>query len=266
MSEEKRRERITGQMDLSHKIVFVGGLHRSGTSLLHESLRSHPDVSGFADTGVWEDEGQHLQSVMPTARAHGGPGRFAFDPAAHLTEDSPIATPECAWQLFTEWAQYWQADSAWWVEKSPPNLIRGRYLQHLFPEARFVMVLRHPVETALATRRWPDSPQRLQVQLAHWFRAYDLMSSDLPHLRHVCIVRYEDFCRDPGEVLAGLSSFLDIGDRFERPTIDPGATARYAGMWQQMRRSPKGLVRTTMLARRYAARARAFGYDMDRFQ
>lgn len=257
-------ERTTGLMDPSHDIVFIGGLHRSGTSLLHACLRSHPDVSGFAGTGVSEDEGQHLQTVMSTARAHGGPGRFAFDPAAHLTEDSPNATPECARQLLTQWSPYWQADSPWWLEKSPPNLIRGRYLQHLFPRARLIMVVRHPVETALANRKWQGSPQRLGVQLAHWFRAYDLMSSDLPHLRQVRVVRYEELCRNPDQVLSGLSSFLGIDDRFDRPRVDPSASARYARMWQEMRASPKGLVLTTLLARRYAARARAFGYEMDR--
>jgi len=48
---------------VSLRIVFVAGLHRSGTSLVHRCLAAHPDVSGFADTGVPEDEGQHLQTV-----------------------------------------------------------------------------------------------------------------------------------------------------------------------------------------------------------
>ena len=34
------------------------------------------------------------------------------------------------------------------VEKSPPNIVRMRYLQALFPRASFVMILRHPVVVA----------------------------------------------------------------------------------------------------------------------
>jgi hypothetical protein len=49
---------VTGE-----RLVFIGGLHRSGTSIVHRCLSDHPDVSGFQSTGVWEDEGQHLQSV-----------------------------------------------------------------------------------------------------------------------------------------------------------------------------------------------------------
>ena len=54
------------------KFVFICGLHKSGTSLLFRILRDHPDMSGFTNTGVPKDEGQHLQSVYPPAWRFGG--------------------------------------------------------------------------------------------------------------------------------------------------------------------------------------------------
>ena len=78
-----------------HTFVFVGGLHRSGTTLLAPLPGRAPAmVSGFSGTGAREDEGQHLQTVYRPGRAHGGPGRFGFDPEAHLTETSPLVTDE----------------------------------------------------------------------------------------------------------------------------------------------------------------------------
>ena len=59
------------------RFVFVGGLHRSGTTPLARVLGAHPEISGLSGTGVSEDEGQHLQDVYPRIRAHGGMGRFA---------------------------------------------------------------------------------------------------------------------------------------------------------------------------------------------
>jgi hypothetical protein len=73
-----------------HRFVFIGGLHRSGTTLLARCLAEHPEVSGFSGTRALEDEGQHLQNVYQPGRAYGGPGRFGFDPEAHLTETSSL--------------------------------------------------------------------------------------------------------------------------------------------------------------------------------
>ena len=75
---------------MTQQLLFVAGLHRSGTSLLHGILAEHPDISGFADTGVPEDEGQHLQSVFQPAKRYGGPGKFAFQPESALDESSPL--------------------------------------------------------------------------------------------------------------------------------------------------------------------------------
>ena len=48
-----------------HRLVFLAGLHRSGTTLLARLLAAHPEVSAFSDTGVSADEGQHLQTRLP---------------------------------------------------------------------------------------------------------------------------------------------------------------------------------------------------------
>ena len=135
-----------------HRFVFVGGLHRSGTRMMARTIAAHPDVSAFAGTGVPEDEGQHLQTVYPKPSARQQAGRFAFVRGAHLTERSPLVTTESRHTLFSEWSRYWDLTCPWLLEKSPPNLIMTRFLQELFPSSRFVIVLRHPIAVACATR------------------------------------------------------------------------------------------------------------------
>jgi hypothetical protein len=85
-----------------HKLVFLAGLHRSGTTLLARLLAAHPEISGFSGTGVPADEGQHLQTVYPAAKVYGGPGRFGFAPESHLTEDSALVSEQSAQTLVEE--------------------------------------------------------------------------------------------------------------------------------------------------------------------
>src|SRR5215472_9354402 len=102
-----------------HKLVFLAGLHRSGTTLLARLLAAHPEVSGFSGTGVPADEGQHLQDVYPPAAVYGGPGRFGFAPESHLTEESPLVSEESANKLFEEWSAHWDTSRGVLLEKSP---------------------------------------------------------------------------------------------------------------------------------------------------
>jgi hypothetical protein len=95
--------------DSRFRYVFICGLHRSGTSVLGRNVARLEDCTGFKDTGVTENEGQFLQDVYPIAKVYGGAGKFGFDPRAHLTETSPLLTPENALKLRQSWERYWDA-------------------------------------------------------------------------------------------------------------------------------------------------------------
>jgi hypothetical protein len=215
------------------RFLFLAGLHRSGTSPLHRAITSHPEVSGFADTGVPRDEGQFLQSVYPPARRFGGPGRFGFRPEAHLTEQSSLATAEAAQRLFAEWSQFWDLSKPVLVEKSPPNILRSRFLQALFPNSAFVFVTRHPVAVALATSKW--SGTSLSSLIEHWIRCHRIMIDDQHHLTRYLTVRYEELIENPQKALAAMAAIVGLA-----PRCIPGAIARahneqYFAAWQTLR-------------------------------
>lgn len=188
-----------------HRFVFVGGVHRSGTSAVFRCLREHPLISGFKNTGVPEDEGQHLQSVYPPATAYGGPGKFGFNPGAHLTEASDLVTDDNRLRLFAEWKKYWDLEKSVHLEKSPPNLVRTRFLQELFPNAYFIIMIRHPIAVSYSTQDWINAP--LDKLIEHWLVCHERFEQDRQRIRRLFVLKYEDFVERPQAALGAIYSF-----------------------------------------------------------
>ena len=72
-----------------HHYVFIGGLPRSGTTLLAAEIARSPGVANLEGIGPVADEGQYVQDVYPTQQQAGGIDRFAYSPDMHLTEELP---------------------------------------------------------------------------------------------------------------------------------------------------------------------------------
>ena len=243
------------------RIVFIGGLHRSGTSLLHRAVGAHPSISFFKDTGAKEDEGQLLQSVYPPASRYGGPGRFGFHPDAYMDESHALATAANAERLLAEWSRYWNMEAPLLVEKSPPNLIHTRFLQALFPNCFFIILLRHPVAVACATEKWAPR-EGLGRLLEHWVICHEAFEADRPHLRRVTTVRYEDLVSSPGVVLERLWDFLELEPIPVEEPVRTGINDKYFRQWLRRRR---GLFSRWSIRRavdRLESRVQPFGYSL----
>src|SRR5438552_4479708 len=183
--------------DTGRRYVFICGLHRSGTSLLGRNIARMENCTGFKDTGVIEDEGQFLQDVYPTAMTYGGAGRFGFDSRAHLTETSVLFTPANAARLRKSWHAYWDNSKTIFVEKTPGNLLKTRFLQAVFPDSYFIVIRRHPVAVSMANQRWKVSLTPLHNLFDHWLHCHALFDQDKRYLKHVYELTYEDYIQNP---------------------------------------------------------------------
>ena len=240
----KRRKPLAKVPDIKNKrFLFIGGLHRSGTSILHRLLCEHPMTSGFHDTGVPEDEGQHLQTVFSPAHEYGGPGEFAFHPDAHLTEDSSLISPENRDRLLMEWGAYYDLDKPVWLEKSPPNLIRSRFFRAIFPGSRFLFIVRHPIAVSLATEKWSD--RTINERLLHWNMAYSLMFDDIEDENDCLVIRYEDFVARPELMLNEVCQLIGIGS-FAPAEVVENHNEKYFSDWQQRYASQIGALQAVL--------------------
>lgn len=215
----------------NNKFIFVCGLHRSGTSLLHKMLCEHTDISGFKDTDVPEDEGQHLQTVFPAANKFGGPGKFCFDNNSFMDENHNLATKENAEELFKQWSKYWDLDKKYLIEKSPPNIIRSRFFQKLFPNSHFIFITRNPIAVSMATQKWSNTPA---INLyKHWNIAHKTMLDDVQKLDKYIIIKYEDLVSKPDEIISKIFSFLNLETTEINQSVKQDVNKRYFDMWNE---------------------------------
>ena len=233
---------------------------------MHRLLCAHPQASGFRGTGVPEDEGQHLQDVYKAASWHGGPGRFGFDPEAHLTESTPLVTEANRARLLDQWSRFWDMSRPVLIEKSPPNLIRARFLQAMFPNSCFVFLLRHPLAVSMATEKWQEGP--LSRLIEHWLVCHKIMLDDVRHLRKSFIMRYENFVNDPDRWLGAICDIIEV-------KRIPCAEPVHAGLNSEYFQSFRDRLRTRVVGnkthrclnnqlalRQHAASVERFGYSL----
>jgi hypothetical protein len=248
----------------AHRFIFVGGVHRSGTSYTARAIAANPAISRFRRTGVQEDEGEHLQSAYPDSWDHGGMGRFAFSPAMHLTEESPLVNDRSRQVLWEEWSPLWDLSRPVLLEKSPPNLLKMRFLQALFPNSSQVLVVRHPVSVVLSSLKWRTSLNGLFTAhriIDHWLAANEIAMADAGRIERLHILRYEDLIADAEREMARLSDSLGLTDDFPSEQLDATRNERNFDDWRALASGSGRRAYFRWIERRYEPRIGKFGYS-----
>lgn len=233
---------------MTSQFIFIGGLQRSGTTVLGRLLAQHSEMTGMTGTPTREDEGQFVQDVYLTDHEMGrqmhreiftGSGRivrWAYHPQAHLVEEDARSIPGAGRRLRASWSGYWEKpDAAVLIEKSPSNLMRTRFLQELFSGAGFIIITRHPLMQALAVRKWAMYRTRVGFSLSllidHWLTAMECFASDQPSLERSLIVKYEDLTAAPTETLTVCQRFIGVPVEHLSTSAITNRNSRYAAYW-----------------------------------
>jgi len=123
--------------DPSERPVFVVGMPRSGTSLVEQILACHPRVAG---AGELTEMGQ---AAIELGRERGT--RFP---------DSMLTTSEerlrQAARTYLQRLDATSQDAARVTDKTPTNHLFVGFIQNLFPNARVIHCVRHPLDTCLS--------------------------------------------------------------------------------------------------------------------
>ena len=143
-----------------------------------------------------------------------------------------------------------------WVNRDHPVTIPADQVEV------FVVADRVVRRSAVAEVGVPDQAQLLE---------------DLPHVRRVHVVRYEDLVRDPDAVVGRAFAFLGLedvnagrakaegvnADNFQADrTLRTGVNDKYFAEWRHRRRGLLPRAYYTAIERRHERAARKFGYSL----
>jgi tetratricopeptide (TPR) repeat protein len=167
----------------SERPVFVFGMPRSGTTLAEQILASHPQVHGAGEVLFWQFAADAELTASPEERGAtiAGLGREYLASFAALP-----------------------ASAARVIDKLPSNFKNLGLIHAALPEARFIHLERHPLDTCLSIYFQGFSAAHAYAtdlgDLAHYYREYRRQMAHWratlpPHL--LLEVRYESLVDDP---------------------------------------------------------------------
>lgn len=238
--------------------VFVVGMNGSGTTVLLDCLGRHPLLYAFphetrlipwlmaklpsygnlADDAnfrrLWDD----VQRLPVFCLANGGePLPLPEDWQQH--ERSLAAVLDVAYRFFAR-----QQAKRRWCEKTPQHVQHLEALARLFPDAKFIHVVRDGRDCAASFhRRWKRQPELTVFRWKKVVMAGHRQGSRLGPERYL-EVRYEDLTAEPEPWLRKICDFLDLA--FAAPMLESAqpyfqsdasgprsGLRRNSGKWQQ---------------------------------
>lgn len=198
--------------------VFLVGFPRSGTTLLDTMLMGHPSVR------VLEEK----PPLTHTERSIG-----AIDRLASLSADDIRNARNQYWDEVDSYID--RAGSSVIVDKSPLYLNKTAVIHRLFPEARYILALRHPMDVVLScfvTNFRPNAAMSNFLDLRQAAELYDrsmtsfFAAQDLLNFQIYPVV-YERMIADRDRELRPLFEWLGLDWRDD--AVDHLATAAKRG-------------------------------------
>lgn len=233
------------QDDPCSPIFLLSAGWRSGSTLMQRLIMSDKRVLIWGEP---YDECGPIQAMADTLKAF----RPGWPPSEYFYDGTPPGQLTGSWvaNLFPSPADLWRAHrhffdtlfdaparsagaTRWGVKEVRLGIEHARYLRWLYPNARFVLLYRNPLEAYRSYcrygRSWydtyPDKPMFTPTAFGlHWRRLIEGFLSGADTLGAM-LVRYEDLI-GPNPPLAALDDYLGIQTDHEVLTKKVGSSER----------------------------------------
>lgn len=205
--------------------VFIVGFARSGTTLCQRlvaerfKLRTLPETHFFERLGKHHPHESRLTPANARALLEELRPYLDMNPARHepLLAQDEVSVRALFLSLVEEQiGNARDAAAGRWLEKTPMHVLSMPVILGLFPQARFIAMLRNPL-TAFASRRelsepgkgWGEEWKPIEFFCREWRQMLDKMSAfEADHPDRVLRVRLEDLSGDTETEIARIGKFL----------------------------------------------------------
>lgn len=213
----RTRVRVVDSSEVSAKGAarFLLSPYRSGTTLLRYCLDSHPELAVPPETDFFAP----LLRVLDDEQSMAG-----FSDLGYAREDVSRSLGAYYRKFLDVYAS--GKNSSYWLDKSPRYAENPDVLKEALPDAKFVVMHRHPLDQIHSITRGgtevfhamtrlvdPDlSGRALLVESArYWSRVTrGLNTFQEKYPESVITVRYEDLCRRPERTLGSILEHLHL--------------------------------------------------------
>ncbi len=208
---------LTQDLHTESAPFFLVGCVRSGTTLLRDLLRQHPNLDSPEETHVFRwphpfgtGDFIHIQENNETLRAH-----RKIDGVDEQQYLSLLAEAADRRVLQDGYAKLFMAETRSgaerWFDKTPQNIYGILLLSAMYPDAKFVHIVRHPLNVVSSLKAGKVmGPHTLQAGINTWLEAVSIaweFESAWPDRIHT--LTYENLTTSPESVLLALLEFLD---------------------------------------------------------
>lgn len=197
---------------------FIVASARSGTTFLRLALNAHPQVAVPPEsrfiTELYSDEEVDADTFVDALEGH---DRFQLwelpvdAVRARLSPAGPVPYAQAVAAAFDAYAEHHGA--ARWGDKTPRYVEHISFIAQLFPDARFIHVIRDGRNVALSYSHVNFGPRTVAGVAELWarrVRAGITAGRGLERGRYLEI-RNEDLAEDPAGELQDICGFLDLG-------------------------------------------------------
>jgi hypothetical protein len=214
--------------------LFLVGYQRSGTTLLRAMFDTHPSMAvpdeshfilrmamrrrRYEQRGPFHTE-EFLRDLLQRHR-----GRSWWVPQDDVRRDFAATPPRDVADAFRRVYRCYAASrgKSRYGDKTPSYVLNIGRLARLFPESRFVHIIRDGRDVALSILERPFGPDTIEEAAFRWRQAIRRARAEGSPLgeERYREVRYEELVDEPHGVLRSLCSFADLA-------FDPAMTRYY---------------------------------------